>query len=289
MKGLFSALLVPFDEKGQVLEKGLRELVRYNIEVQKIDGLYVNGSSGENFMMSKEQKKQVFKIVSEEVNGEVPLIAQVGSINIDEAIELGKYATELGYDSLSAVTPFYYKFSFQEIKAYYESILKETGNTMLIYAIPSLTGVAMSMEQFDALFQNEKIIGVKFTDSNFFLLERLRRRFPHKLIYSGFDEMLIYGVVSGVDGAIGSTYNINGQRAKQIFDLCHKGQLKEAYAIQHTCNDLIERVLDLGIFATLKEILKVKGVEAGTVKSPMQALDESKRSEIEALVRTFDL
>lgn len=289
MKGLFSALLVPFDENGQIIEQGLRDVVRFNIDVQQIDGLYVNGSSGENFLLSTEQKKEIFQIVSEENKGKVKLIAQVGSLNLNEAIELGKYATELGYDSLSAVTPFYYKFTFQEIKAYYETIIRETGNDMIIYAIPALTGVSMSMAQFDELFQNEKIIGVKYTDGNFFLLERLRKQYPNKLIYSGFDEMLIYGAISGVDGAIGSTYNVNGKQAKQIWVLCQTGKVAEAYEVQHKTNDLIEKILELGLYQTLKEILNVKGIQAGTVKQPMSSLDPAKKDAVKHLVEKYEL
>lgn len=289
MKGLFSALLIPFDENGKIIEQGLREIVRQNIDVQKVDGLYVNGSSGENFMLSTDQKKRIFEIVSDENKGEVKLIAQVGSINLDEAVELGQYATELGYDSLSAVTPFYYKFNFEEIKHYYETIIDHTGNNMIIYAIPFLTGVSMNMDQFQELFQNEKIIGVKYTDGDFYLLERLRKRFPDKLIYSGFDEMLIYGAISGVDGAIGSTYNINGQRSRQILELAQAGKVAEAYEIQHVTNDLIEKVLNLGLYQTLKEVLNVKGINAGTVKKPMTSFDSSKREEVERLVKEFNL
>ncbi len=150
---------------------------------------------------------------------------------------------------------------------YYESIIAETTNNMIIYAIPALTGVSMEVSQFDELFKNEKVIGVKYTDGNFFKLERLRKRYPDKLIYSGFDEMLIYGMVSGVDGAIGSTYNINGKRAKQIMDLCLEGKVDEAYDVQHVTNDLIEKVLDLGLYQTLKEVLNQKGFDAGTCKN----------------------
>lgn len=289
MKGLFSALLVPFDENGNIKEQGLRQIVRNNIDVQKVDGLYVNGSSGENFMLSTEQKKQIFKIVSEENNGQVKLIAQVGSLNLNEAVELGQYATELGYDSLSAVTPFYYRFNFEEIKDYYETIIEATNNNMIIYAIPALTGVSMDMTQFDELFQNQKVIGVKYTDGNFYMLERLRKRYPDKLIYSGFDEMLIYGVISGVDGAIGSTYNINGQNARKIIDLCHEGKVDEAYQVQHETNDLIEKVLELGLYQTLKEILNQKGIDAGTCKKPMSPFDSSKLADVKKLVENFNL
>lgn len=244
MKGIYSALMVPYNEDGSINEKGLREIVRYNIDKMKVDGLYVGGSTGENFMISTEEKKRVFEIAIDEAKDAVHLIAQVGSINLHEAVELGKYVTKLGYKCLSAVTPFYYKFDFSEIKDYYETIVRETGNYMVIYSIPFLTGVNMSLSQFGELFKNEKIIGVKFTAGDFYLLERVRKAFPDKLIFAGFDEMLLPATVLGVDGAIGSTYNVNGIRAKQIFELAKNSKIAEALEIQHTTNDLnIQRVL----------------------------------------------
>ena len=84
------------------------------------------------------------------------LIAQVGSLDLNEAIELGNIT--LGYDALSAVTPFYYPFTFEEIRDYYFDIIEATQNNMIIYAIPDLTGVNISIEQFSELFNHEKLL-----------------------------------------------------------------------------------------------------------------------------------
>lgn len=289
LKGLYAALLVPFDENGQVKEEGLKQIAKNAIEVEQLDGLYVNGSSGENFLISKEQKKQIFKVVKEAVGNDVKLIAQVGSLDLNEAIELGKYATNLGYDALSAVTPFYYPFSFEEIKQYYFDIIEATQNKMIIYAIPDLTGVNISINQFEELFDNEKIVGVKYTAPNFFLLERIRKAFPDKLILSGFDEMLVQAVISGVDGAIGSTYNVNGRRARQIYDLAREGKVEEAYKIQQDTNNIIETVLSMGIYPTLKEILKTRGIDGGVPKRPFSPFNEANRKELNQLIETYNL
>lgn len=289
LKGLYAALLVPFDENGQVKEEGLKQIAKNAIEVEQLDGLYVNGSSGENFLISKEQKKQIFKVVKEAVGNDVKLIARVGSLDLNEAIELGKYATNLGYDALSAVTPFYYPFSFEEIKQYYFDIIEATQNKMIIYAIPDLTGVNISINQFKELFNNEKIVGVKYTAPNFFLLERIRKAFPDKLILSGFDEMLVQAVISGVDGAIGSTYNVNGRRARQIYDLAREGKVEEAYKIQHDTNNIIETVLSMGIYPTLKEILKTRGIDGGVPKRPFSPFNEANRKELNQLIETYSL
>lgn len=288
-KGLYAALLVPFDENGQVKEEGLAQIAKNAIETEKLDGLYVNGSLGENFLLSKEQKKQVFKVAKEAVNDDVKMIAQVGSLDLNEAIELGKYATELGYDAISAVTPFYYPFSFEEIKDYYFELIEATQNNLIIYAIPDLTGVNISIEQFGELFNHERIIGVKYTAPNFFLLERIRKAFPDKLILSGFDEMLVQAAVSGVDGAIGSTYNVNGVRARQIFEKAQNGNITEAYEIQHETNNIIENVLSMGIYSTLKEILASRGIDGGVPKRPFKPFNEANRSKLDKLIKDYNL
>ncbi len=269
LKGIFSALLVSFNADGTINEKGLRQIIRYNIDKMKVDGLYVGGSTGENFMLSTEEKKEIFRIAKDEAKDQIALIAQVGSVNLKEAVELGKYATELGYDSLSAVTPFYYKFSFPEIKNFYETIIRETGNNMIVYSIPFLTGVNIGVSQFAELFANPKVIGVKFTAGDFYLLERLRKAFPNHLIYAGFDEMMLPATVLGVDGAIGSTFNVNGIRARQIFELAQQGKVKEALEIQNVTNDLIEGILGNGLYQTIKGLLECEGVEAGYCREPM--------------------
>lgn len=270
LKGLFSALLVSFDEDGNVNEEGLRQIIRYNIDVNHMDGLYVGGSTGENFMLSTDEKKRIFEIAKDEAKEDLTLIAQVGSVNLKESVELAHFVTDLGYDAISAVTPFYYKFTFDEIKHYYDTIINGVDNRMIIYSIPFLTGVDMSLSQFGELFKNPKIVGVKFTQADFYLLERIRKTFPDKLIYAGFDEMLLPATVLGVDGAIGSTYNINGKRARQIFELAKAEKITEALEIQHVTNDLITDILDNGLYGTIKLLLQEAGVDAGFCREPMK-------------------
>ncbi|MGL5649735.1 MAG: N-acetylneuraminate lyase [Clostridium sp.] len=274
MKGIYSALLVSFKEDGSLNEEGLRQIIRHNIDVCKIDGLYVGGSTGENFMLSTDTKKRIFEIAARENKGQVKLIAQVGSLNIEESIELAKFVTDLGYDAISAVTPFYYKFTFEEIKDYYNTIINSVDNKMIIYSIPFLTGVNMSVEQFGELFENKKIIGVKFTANDFYLLERIRRTYPDKLIFSGFDEMMLPAIVLGVDGAIGSTFNVNGKKSRELFYLAKEGKITEALKLQHEVNDFISEVLDNGLYQTLKGLLSLQGIDAGYCKKPMRSQNE---------------
>lgn len=287
LKGIYSALLVSFDENSRINETGLREIIRHNIDKMKVDGLYVGGSTGENFMLSTEEKKEIFRIAKDEAKDDIKLIAQVGSINVFESVELAKYATELGYDAISAVTPFYYKFSFAEIKDYYSTIIGSVDNRLIIYSIPFLTGVDMSVEQFGELFENEKIVGVKFTAADFYLLERLRKAYPEHLIFAGFDEMMLPASVLGIDGAIGSTFNVNGKRARQIFELAQEGRVKEALEIQHVTNDLISAILANGLYPTIKELLELQGVHAGCCHRPMASANTEQKLRAKEIFKTY--
>lgn len=288
LKGVYSALLCSFTEDGAIDEKGLRAIVRHNIDVMKIDGLYVNGSTGESFMMTTEQKKEVFRIVKDEAKDAIRLIGQVGSINVYESVELAAYATSLGYDAISAVTPFYYKFSFAEIKNYYNTIMKNVDNRLIVYSIPALTGVNINVAQFKELFENKKVVGVKFTAADFFLLERLRKECPDHLIFSGFDEMMLPAAVLNVDGAIGSTFNVNGPRARQILSLAQEGKVAEALKIQNVTNDFISDVLDNGLYPTLKEILKLQGVQADLYcHLPMLSADAKQKEQAKRIYERY--
>ena len=287
LKGLYSALLCSFHEDGTLNEKGLRQIIRHNIDHNKMDGLYVGGSTGENFMLSTDEKKRIFEIAKDEAKDDVTLIAQVGSINLKESIELAKFATDLGYDALSAVTPFYYKFSFDEVRHYYESIIADVDNRMIIYFIPFLTGVNISIPQFEKLFSNKKIVGVKFTQGDFYLLERMRKAFPDKLIFAGFDEMLLPAMVLGIDGAIGSTYNVNAARARQIYELTRANKISEALEVQHITNDLITDILDNGLYGTIKLLLAEQGVEAGYCREPMKAYTPEMRARAKEIYKKY--
>lgn len=287
LKGIYSALLTSFDTDGVMQESGIRQIIRHNIDNMGIDGLYVGGSTGENFLISTDEKKRLFQIAKDEAGSQVKLIAQVGSLNVKESVELAKYVTSLGYDAISAVTPFYYKFSFEEIKDYYNTIIDSVDNRLIIYSIPALTGVNMNVAQFGALFENEKIVGVKFTAPDFFLLERLRKAYPEHLIYAGFDEMMLSAAVLDVDGAIGSTFNVNGPRARQIFQAAKAGDIKKALELQHVTNDLISAILDNGLYSTLKELLELQGVHAGYCRRPMASSTAAQKARAKEIYDQF--
>ncbi|GAB3790509.1 N-acetylneuraminate lyase [Virgibacillus kimchii] len=284
MKGIITALLTPFNKDGTLNEKGLREVVRHNIDEMKVNGLYVGGSTGESFLMDESAKTDLLKIVKEEAGNAVTLIGQIGSLNIEEAIRLGKEAKQLGYDALSAITPYYYKFSFQEIKAYYERLTEETDHPMIIYSNPAFTGAQFSIEDYGELLAIPNVIGVKYTDTDLSKLATLKDIHQDKVFFSGADDMVLQFAVSGADGAIGSTYNIIGKEAIALYEAVESTNLEKAKDLQKKMNKVIARLERLGVYQTIKHVLKQYGIDAGYMKFPFKELTEDERKQAEKIV-----
>ena len=268
MKGIFSALLGAFDAEGRPDLEGVRRVVRHNLELG-VDGLYVCGSTGENFLMERADKEAILKTVAEEAGGKIKLIAHIGSNVVEELDALCDQAAEWGYDAVSAVTPYYYKFSAGEIRDYYRHIADRSKLPLIIYNIPLLTSVSLTREDFAVLFEHPNIMGVKFTAQDFYLLERVRTLYPDKVIYSGFDEMLLSAAVLGIDGAIGSTWNVIGHWAKALLAAVEKGNLATARLIQSNINSVVDQLLGAGLYPTLKELLALRGAACGGCRFPM--------------------
>ena len=118
INGVIPAMITSFNKDESINKEGIRKTVNYLI-AEKVDGLYVTGSTGETFLMSQEEKKRAIEVIVEEVNGRVPVIAHIGSIGTKITTELGMHAEKVGVDALSALPPFYYGFTNEEIFNYY--------------------------------------------------------------------------------------------------------------------------------------------------------------------------
>lgn len=288
MKGLITALLTPFNEDGTINETGLRQLVRYNIDAMKVDGFYVGGSTGEAFLMSEKERIRAFEIVKDEAGSSVTLIAQIGSLDFDELIRLGEAAKRLEYDAVSAITPYYYKFSFDEVYSYYKRIDEILNYDMVIYSNPGMAGGNFDIAKFEKLLAIPKVVGVKFSDADIAKFERLRKAFPNDYFYFGYDEIAMVGFALGCDGAIGSTYNVMGDLTRKVVNMLAEGKISEARALQHRITDQIEAIVNNGLYQTIKQILKASGVEGGYMKFPFSELNAEQLEEANRIKSEID-
>lgn len=264
--GIFTALLTPFDKNNKVNEKELAKLVEFNVKMG-VKGFYVGGSTAEAFLLSTDERKQIMDVVKS-VAPEKTLIAHIGSVNELEAQTLANHARDLGYDAISSVAPFYYKFSFNEIKNYYFRLAENTGLPMLVYHFPAFSGVNMGINEMRQFLEDDKFIGIKYTSNDFFTMEQCKAAFPNKIVYNGFDEMLLCGLSMGADGGIGSTYNFMADKFVKIQKLFNEGNIAEAQKIQQEANRIITVLCKIGVMQAEKEVLNQLGFDFGVCRHP---------------------
>ncbi len=275
-KGIFPALLTPFTSDGKVDEKALEALINYNL-AKGIDGFYVNGSTAESFLMEDADRELVYRLCAKYAKGKCTLIAQVGDMSVAKAIKYAKLCEELGYDAISSVTPFYFKYSSEQIIDYYLSLVNACNLPMFIYFIPALAGAVLDNNVFDTLLKDERVMGVKYTSNDFFTLERLRSKYPDKIFYNGYDEMCLSGLAMGADGAIGSTYNLMAEKFVEIYRLVKESKWTEALAVQHRANDVISALVGgVDVKASLKfAISELVGIDMGLCLPPQTDVPEA--------------
>lgn len=284
LTGIFPALLTPFDVKGRIHEESLGKLVQVLLN-KGVDGFYVCGSTGEAFLLSLEERKRVLSIVMEEVKGRAAVICHVGAIATHFSLELAQHAAKLGVDAISSIPPFYYKLSQAEILGYYND-LADVGVPLIPYNFPTLSGVTLTKEMVRELRKHENVIGIKFTSSDMYQLERMKNTDPGLLVYNGFDEMFLSGLAMGADGAIGSTFNFMPEKFLSIQNLFAQGDLEDARAEQASANAVIDALLMTGkLLNAQKYLINLQGIPFGECRKPFEPLTEMDKKLLEQVWR----
>lgn len=285
LAGVFSALITPFTPDGRLNLDMLRPLAEFEL-AQGLHGFYVGGSTGEAFMQTADERKAVLREFAKAVNGRAKLIAHVGAIATDEAIDIARTAADAGYDAISAIPPFYYDFSAAEVLAHYRALADATPLPLIVYNFPAKSARPLTTADLLALLAHPKIVGIKHTSQNLYQLERLKTAAPDAVIYNGFDEMFVGGVTMGADGGIGTTYNFMGRLFVDMYNALRAGRLADAQALQRRANDVIDVLIEVGVFPGTKAILKLKGVDCGPCRRPFSALSPAQQARVEAMVAT---
>ena len=286
LRGVMPALLTPFDAQQNIDRASLRRLVRFNIE-QGVDGVYVGGSTGEAFVQSLSEREEVLEIVAEEAKGKITLIAHVGCVSTAESQQLAAAAKRYGFDAVSAVTPFYYPFSFEEHCDHYRAIIDSAdGIPMVVYNIPALSGVKLTLEQINQLVTLPGVGALKQTSGDLYQMEQIRRAHPELVLYNGYDEIFASGLLAGADGGIGSTYNIMAWRYLGIVQALKEGDTAKAQQLQHECNKVIDLLVKVGVFRGLKTVLHYMDVlSVPLCRKPLAPVEDKFQAELKALAQ----
>lgn len=278
--GIMPALVTPYREDGTIHHQSLVAIVERCLSAGA-DGFYVCGSTSEAFLLSKEERKEVLTTVTEAVAQRAPVIAHIGSIRTDEAIELARHAEALGVDAMSAVPPFYYAFRRDEVLGYYQDLLGASDLPMVIYNFPASSGVTLDPSWASGLLLDPRVVAVKHTSMDLFRLERMRDIRPDLKVLNGYDEVYLGGLALGADGAIGSTFNLLTAYFREIERRHRSGDVSDAHDLQVHINRFIEVLITVGTFAGIKHLLTRCGISCGPCRRPFALLDDTDKLAVE--------
>ncbi len=292
-KGVIPAFYACYDEAGEISPEGVQALTKYFVR-KGVKGVYVNGSSGECIYQSVEDKKIVLENVMKAAQGKLTVIAHVACNNTKDSMELARHAQSLGVDAVAAIPPIYFRLPEYAIAKYWNDISSAAPDTdFVIYNIPQLAGVALTMGLFAKMRENllkemqknRRVIGVKNSSMPVQDIQMFKAQAGEDyVIFNGPDEQFISGRVIGAEGAIGGTYGVMPELFLKMDEYVKAGELEKARQIQYAADSVIYKMCSAhgNMYGVIKAILKInEGLNLGGVREPLPALIESDMAIVE--------
>lgn len=285
MEGLYVAAIVPYDERGDINDDMIRHLVETNLE-QGAAGFFVEGSSGECFLLTPEERLHLFEVFAE-YRDRCTLFAHVGSLNTAEAVRYAQAAKTMGYQRVAATPPIYFGYSPKAVASYYDDIASAIGEGVYYYNIPMNTRRTLDLNDADtrAMFASGSIAGVKHTNLDIYEMDRLRAIDPTLKLFDGFENLMVAFLAMGCDGFIGSTFNFTLPHFTAIMEAWNAGEIDIARDLQIRANNMMEVIMREGLFPSIKHVMTERGYDVGGVRKPFQPIDADAAARVDEAVQ----
>jgi len=283
-KGVIPAFYACYEDDGSVSPERTQKLAQYLLD-KGVKGLYVCGSSGECIYQSKEERKVILENVMKVAKGKLTVIAHVACNNTADSQELAAHAESLGVDAIAAIPPIYFHLPDHAIAQYWNDISAAAPNTdFVIYNIPQLAGVALSIPLYKEMLKNPRVIGVKNSSMPVQDIQMFKDvKGDDSVVFNGPDEQFISGRMIGADGGIGGTYAVMPELFLAADEAFKSGDFARAKEIQYKIDRIIYAMCAChgNLYAVMKEILRKNGLDIGGVRKPLASIIDEDMPKIE--------
>ena len=285
-RAVIPAFYACYDDEGNVSRERAANLAKFYLSLG-IKGLYVTGSSGECVFQSVEERKATLEAVMSAVGGKMTIIAHVAAPSTRDSIELARHAESLGVDAIAMVPGFFYVPNEKMVEKYWRDVLDATENVpMFIYNIPGTTnGFNLPTPLFERMLATGRVAGVK--NSSGAVQDILRFRVAggdDVAIFNGPDEQYLAGRMMGASGGIGGTYGYMPELFMKLEELINLGDMEKSAALQKEITNLITETKHASsLYAAAKGVLRLRGIECGSVRAPFIPLCDADKEIIENL------
>ena len=287
-QGVATAIVTPMNENG-VDYDAFGRLIDWQIE-QGINGLVVAGTTGEGSTLSDEEHREVLAYAVKRINGRVPCIAGTGSNDTAYAIELTKYACSIGFDAMLVVTPYYNKATQKGLVKMFNAIADASTKPIIVYNIPSRTGVNIEPATFVELAKHPRIVAIKEASGN---LSKMVEEFAFLDgsldIYSGNDDQIVPTLSMGGKGVISVLSNIMPKETVAMCDAFFAGDVATAAKMQCKYLPLIQALFCEVNPIPVKAALAAMGRMEGVIRLPLTEMEEDHQEKMVSIMRGFGL
>lgn len=285
--GVIPAFYACYDKKGEFSPERARQLARFLVD-QGVRGLYVCGSSGESLYLSREERMRTLEAVVAEVKGECTLIVHVACLNTRDSVRLAQHAQDMGVDAISALPPLYYKLPESAVARYWNEISNAAPETdFILYNIPQLSGVPLSLSLLKEMLMNHRVAGIKCSSPSVGDIRKFLDAGPEGMVvFNGSDSQMIGGLAMGAQGGIGGTYGMMPALFVKLYELFRKQELASAMALQQEICSILQDVhaCEGSLYSVAKGVIQRNtGLELGDVRAPMQPCSVADSPRLDAL------
>ncbi len=273
-KGAATALITPLNENGIDFEN-FGKLIDWQIE-QGIDALVICGTTGEASTLTDAEHKEAIRFAVERINGRVPMIAGTGGNDTAYAVELTKYACEVGADACLVVTPYYNKATQNGLVKMFTTIADASTKPIILYNIPSRTGVNIAPETFVKLAEHPRIAAVKEASGNISQCVKIMQLVRDKIdMYSGNDDQIVPLLSLGGSGVISVLSNVfpkeTSELCKKFFDGDVQGSAELQFKYLPLINALFSEVNPIPVKAAMSKL----GFGENYLRLPLTPMEEA--------------
>lgn len=289
-EGAGVALVTPFHEDGTVNYEKLEEIIEEQI-AGGTDSIIICGTTGESSTMTHEEHLDVIRYCCKVVNKRIPVVAGTGSNCTREAIDMSKGAESVGADGLLLVTPYYNKATQNGLIQHYTAIANAVKIPVILYHVPSRTGVTMTPETMAALFhQVDNIVGVKEASGNFSAIAKLMKLTDGKMdIYSGNDDQIVPILALGGKGVISVLSNVAPAQTHEICASYFAGNVAKSARMQIDAIPLVEALFSEVNPIPVKAAMNLMGKEVGPLRLPLTEIEPAHREKLAQTMREYGI
>lgn len=274
--GAATAIVTPLNENGVDYE-AFGRLIEWQIQ-EGINAIVVAGTTGEGSTLTDDEHKAVLKFAVEKIAGRVPVIAGTGSNDTAYAIELTKYACEVGADAMLVVTPYYNKATQKGLIQSFTAIADASTKPIILYNVPSRTGCNIEPATCAALAEHPNIVGIKEASGNISQIAKIASLVGDKMdIYSGNDDQIVPILSLGGKGVISVLSNILPKDTVKICDSYFEGDVAESAALQLKYIELIDALFCEVNPIPVKAATAAMGYGENYLRLPLTPMDEAKK------------